>query len=70
MTQDGSKGFQRTLKLAAPYSTDPLLFLDAAAAAAVVGVLVQVAEGPVAFSIENHCDLEFKKKNNWIIWIH
>ena len=61
MTQDGSKGFQRTLKLAAPYSTDPLLFLDAAAAA-VVGVLVQVAEGPVAFSIEIHCDLEFKKK--------
>ena len=60
MTQDGSKGFQRTLKLAAPYLTDPLLFLDAAAAA--VGVLVQVAEGPVAFSIENHCDLEFKKK--------
>ena len=66
MTQDGSKGFQRTLTSAAPYLTDPLPFLDAAAA--VVGVLVQVAEGPVAFSIEIHCDLEFKKK--MIIWIH
>ena len=60
MTQDGSKGFQRTLTLAAPYSTDPLLFPDAAAAA--VGVPVQAAEGPVASSIENHCDLEFKKR--------
>ena len=72
MTQDGSKGFQRTLTLAAPYSTDPLLFPDAAAAA-VVGVPVQAAEGPVASSIENHCDLEFKKKErkkNWIMWIH
>ena len=60
MTQDGSKGFQRTLTLAAPYSKDPLLFPDAAAAAAaVVGVPVQAAEGPVASSIENHCDLEF-----------
>ena len=63
MTQDGSKGFQRTLTSAAPYSTDPLPFLDAAAA--VVGVLVQAAEGPVASSIEIHCDLEFLKK--WII---
>ena len=61
MTQDGSKGFQRTLTLAAPYSTDPLLFPDAAAVA-VVGVPVQAAEGPVASSIENHCDLEFKKR--------
>ena len=57
MTQDDSKGFQRTLTSAAPYLTDPLPFLDAVAA--VVGVLVQVAEGPVSFSIENHCDLEF-----------
>ena len=65
MTQDGSKGFQRTLTLAAPYSTDPLLFPDAAA----VGAPAQVAEGPVASSIENHCDLEFKK-NGLGIWIH
>ena len=60
--------------MAAPYSTDPLLFPDAAVAvaaaavAAAVGVPVQAAEGPVASSIENHCDLEFKKIN-WIIWI-
>jgi hypothetical protein len=67
MTQDDSKGFQRTLTLAAPCSIDPLLFPDADVAAvvvvaAVVGVPVQAVEGPVASSIENHCDLEFKKK--------
>jgi len=40
MTQDGSKGFQRTLTSAAPYSTNPLLFPVAAAAVAAAVVVV------------------------------